>query len=211
MESKSELGALLASEAADPVEPPMGLVPDQAPWTLRAGEASRRLLLDGGRVGLFYLADFRKLSVADRQALLVALSSFAQADGIVMENVSANYMQKVALPEAHYFYAMHMAMEAIHSEAYALMLDLYVSQEVDRAKVLHVVTEMPSVQCSLQAKNAWGKKQIGAEAPVGVLLLAFSFSRPAACRLMSCSSFALIFFRMRGLLPGLSQANDFIT
>jgi len=206
MDSQCERCALLASEAADPV-----LTNRQ--WALYPIKHPELFALAKQAVACFWTVDeldfstdtgdFRKLSVEDRQALLVALSFFAQADGIVMENVSANYMHKVALPEAHYFYAMQMAMEAIHSEVYALMLDLYVSQEVDRARVLQVVTEMPSVQ----AKNAWAKKWIGAEAPVGVLLLA------SCCveGIFFSSSFALIFFfRMRGLLPGLSMANDFI-
>lgn len=149
------------------------------------------------------VSDLQRLSDGERQALLVVLAFFAQADGLVMENVNTNFMSRVALPEAHYFYSMQMAMEAIHAEAYAIMLDLYLSQEAQRERTLSRVRALASVN----KKNEWVEQWMRADRPFAVHLAAFCCVEA----IFFSSSFALIFhIRRRKLLPGLSQANDFI-
>ena len=149
------------------------------------------------------VTDMQRLGAGEKEALLVVLAFFAQADGLVMENISTNFMSRVALPEAQYFYGMQMAMEAIHAEAYAIMLDLYLSQEAQRERVLTRVRALPSVV----AKNVWAARWMRAGRPFGVHLVAFCCVEA----IFFSSSFALIFhIRRRKLLPGLSQANDFI-
>ena len=144
------------------------------------------------------------LSLAEHASLLVALGFFAQADGLVMENVSGNFMPRIALPEAQYFYSIQMAMEAIHSEAYSLMLDTYLSNSMTREATLKHVQTLPSVK----AKNDWAIQWMKSDRPFAVQVVAFCCVEA----IFFSSSFALIFyFRKRGLLPGLSQANDYIS
>ena len=150
------------------------------------------------------LADMSKLTSQEYTSLLVALGFFAQADGLVMENVSGNFMPSVALPEAQYFYAMQMAMEAIHSEAYSLMLDTYLSNSLSREEMLKKVQNLQTVK----RKNEWAINWMNSEKPFVSQVIAFCCVEA----IFFSSSFALIFyFRKRGLLPGLSQANDYIS
>ena len=150
------------------------------------------------------MGQMAKLTPAEYASLLVALGFFAQADGLVMENVSGNFMPRVALPEAHYFYAIQMAMEAIHSEAYSLMLDTYLANSLTREETLKKVQNFQSVK----SKNEWAIKWMKSQRPFVIQVIAFCCVEA----IFFSSSFALIFyFRKRGLLPGLSQANDYIS
>eukprot|EP00439_Symbiodinium_sp_Y106_P008799 s10110_g1.t1 len=48
------------------------------------------------------------------------LAFFAASDGIVLENLAAQFSTEVQIPEVKAFYGFQIAMENIHSETYSL-------------------------------------------------------------------------------------------
>lgn len=54
------------------------------------------------------------------------LAFFAASDGIVIENLAAQFSMEVQIPEARAFYGFQIAMENIHSETYSLLIEQYI-------------------------------------------------------------------------------------
>jgi ribonucleoside-diphosphate reductase beta chain len=74
------------------------------------------------------------------------LAFFAASDGIVNENLAVNFMSEVQLPEARCFYGFQIMMENIHSETYALLIDTYIKDPVEKDRLFHAVDTIPCVQ-----------------------------------------------------------------
>ena len=70
------------------------------------------------------LKDWQLLSNSERYFIKHVLAFFAASDGIVLENLAAQFCAEVQIPEARAFYGFQMAMENIHSETYSLLIDL---------------------------------------------------------------------------------------
>eukprot|EP00434_Breviolum_minutum_P004264 symbB.v1.2.003760.t1/scaffold207.1/size268535/7 len=60
--------------------------------------------------------DWEKLSEGERHFVKHVLAFFAASDGIVLENLAAQFSTEVQIPEARAFYGFQIAMENIHSE-----------------------------------------------------------------------------------------------
>ena len=133
------------------------------------------------------------------------LGFFAGSDGIVMENLGLRFMNEVQLPEAKFFYTTQLFMEAIHSETYSLLIDTYIE---DRAEKLDVLQSIQNVPC-IQKKAAWACQWIGSEeADFPTRLLAFAIVEGVFFSGAFCSIFWL---KQRGLMPGLTTSNEFIS
>ena len=141
----------------------------------------------------------------ERHYLSHILAFFAEADGIVNENLLTRFMTDVQLPEAQYFYAFQMVIENIHSETYQLILDAYIDDAQEKERLLCGSTTIPVVQ----KKAEWAQKWISSkDATFADRLLAFICIEG----IFFSGAFAAIFYiRKRGLLPGLTQANSFIS
>jgi ribonucleoside-diphosphate reductase subunit M2 len=133
------------------------------------------------------------------------LAFFAQADGIVNENLLLRFQQDVQFLEAQYFYQFQGMIENVHAEVYAMLIDVYVSDPAKREYLFNAIDNVPCVR----RKAEWALKWIESDtASFGERLLAF------ACveGIFFSGSFAAIFWlRKRGLLKGLAQANDLIS
>lgn len=148
---------------------------------------------------------FQKLSANEQHFIKMVLAFFAGSDGIVIENLGVRFMNEIQVPEIRAFYAFQISIETIHSETYSLMIDVLVDNPEEKAHLFKAVDTVPSI-----AKKAqWASKWIEDErADFATRLVAF------ACveGIFFSGSFAAIFWlKKRGLLPGLSFANELIS
>ena len=80
-------------------------------------------------------AHWAQLAAGERHFVSSVLAFFASSDGIVLENLAQRFTADVCLPEARCFYGFQMAMESIHQEAYSLLIDEYVRDPAERARL----------------------------------------------------------------------------
>lgn len=149
--------------------------------------------------------DWEKLSDNERYFIKNVLAFFAAQDLIVSENLDTRFTQDVKVPEALAFYAFQDAMEYIHSESYALMLDTYVKDGAEKTKLFNAMHTLPWVK----QKADWALKWVNnKEAPFAQRLLAFAIVEGV---LFSGSFCAIYWLKERGLMPGLTTFNEFIS
>ncbi|RKO94512.1 beta subunit of ribonucleotide reductase [Blyttiomyces helicus] len=148
-----------------------------------------------------------KTKMTDDERFFVenVLAFFANSDGIVNENLIEHFERDVQIIEAKYFYRFQGTIENIHAEAYALLIDTYIDDDVKKDYLFNAIENIPCVK----KKAEWALKWISnEESTFGERLLAF------ACveGIFFSGSFAAIFWlRKRNLLPGLAQANTLIS
>jgi ribonucleoside-diphosphate reductase subunit M2 len=141
-----------------------------------------------------------KLTDDERHFISHVLAFFAASDGIVMENLASRFLQEVQLPEARAFYCFQLAIEAVHSETYALLLDTYIKDTAQKHHLFRAVETIPTVQ----QKADWAVKWIGSESTFAERLVAFA----AVEGIFFSGSFcALFWLKKRGLMPGLTFSN----
>lgn len=103
------------------------------------------------------LNDWReKLNDNERYFIKNVLAFFAGSDGIVNENLVANFYNEVELPEARSFYTIQMMMETIHSETYSLLIDTYINDTQEKSKLFNAIETIPAVK----KKADWALKWI---------------------------------------------------
>jgi hypothetical protein len=78
------------------------------------------------------LKDWKKLNDDEKFFIKNVLAFFAGSDELVNMNLSDNLIPKIGIKEAVSFYRFQMAMEDIHSHAYALQLDTLFSDEEEK-------------------------------------------------------------------------------
>lgn len=150
------------------------------------------------------LTDFEKLNDNEKHFINHVLAFFAASDGIVMENLSQRFSRDVPKPEVRAFYAFQDAMEAIHSQTYSLLIETYVKDPVEKDRLFNAVTNFPAIK----EKADWAIQWIdNKEASFQQRLVAFSIVEGI---FFSASFCAIFWMRERGLLPGLSFANQLI-
>ena len=151
------------------------------------------------------LNDWASLTDDERHFISMTLAFFAGSDGIVMENISLRFLNDVKVAEARAFYSFQSAMESIHSEMYSILIETYIKDTDEKSKLFRAIDNFPGI-----AKKArWAERWIGDEdASFASRLVAF------ACveGIFFSSSFASIYWiKKRGLMPGLTLSNEFIS
>ncbi len=149
--------------------------------------------------------DWNKLNSDEQQFIKMVLAFFAASDGLVLENLANRFMGDVQLSEARAFYGFQIAMENIHSEMYSLLIDTYIHDSTEKTKLFEATQNYPCI-----AKKAdWAKKWIGDESSsFASRLVAFA----AIEGIFFSASFASIYWiKKRGLMPGLTLSNEFIS
>jgi len=151
------------------------------------------------------LNDWANLTDDERHFISMTLAFFAGSDGIVMENISLRFLNDVKVSEARSFYAFQSAMESIHSEMYSILIDTYIKDTDEKNKLFKAIDNFPCIT----TKAKWAQKWIGDDdASFASRLMAF------ACveGIFFSSSFASIYWiKKRGLMPGLTLSNEFIS
>lgn len=146
-----------------------------------------------------------KMSDDEKYFVFMILAFFAGSDGIVLENLCERFMRDIDQPEVRAFYSFQMAMEAIHSETYSLLIDTYVQDPDQKMKLFDAINEFDSIN----AKAAWAVKWIEAEQePFLKRLVAFAVVEGVFFSGAFC---AIYWLKKRGLLPGLALSNEFIS
>lgn len=150
------------------------------------------------------LTDWRtKLNDDERYFIKNVLAFFAASDGIVNENLAENFVREVQYPEAKFFYGFQIMMENIHSETYSLLIDTYINDEEEKAKLFNAIDTIDAVKKKAQWALKWIKSDSFAER-----LIAFA----AVEGIFFSGSFCSIFWlKKRGLMPGLSFSNELIS
>lgn len=150
------------------------------------------------------LTDIEKLTQNEKHFITHILAFFAASDGIVMENLSMRFANEVPVPEVRGFYAFQNAIEAIHSDTYSLLIDTYVKDPAEKNILFNAVDNFPAIK----EKADWAIKWINdANAPFAQRLIAFAIVEGV---FFSASFCAIFWLRNRGILPGLSFANQLI-
>lgn len=144
-----------------------------------------------------------KLNDDEKYFIQHVLAFFAASDGIVNENLAVNFMKEVQYPEARCFYGFQIMIENIHSEAYSLLIDTYIKDPVEKDRLFHAIETVPCVS----QKAEWALKWIS-QGSFSERLVAFA----AVEGIFFSGSFCSIFWlKKRGLMPGLSFANELIS
>ncbi|CAM9432758.1 unnamed protein product [Ectocarpus sp. 4 AP-2014] len=148
--------------------------------------------------------DWEALTGNEQHFISMVLAFFAASDGIVMENLVERFSQEVQLPEARCFYGFQIAMESIHQEMYALLLDTYIKDKQERDHLFNAYNDIPCVK----QKADWAMRWIGSDATFAERLVAFA----AVEGVFFSGSFCAIFWlKKRGLMPGLTFSNEMIS
>ncbi|MCB0382186.1 MAG: ribonucleotide-diphosphate reductase subunit beta [Psychroserpens sp.] len=144
-----------------------------------------------------------RLTDDERYFIKHVLAFFAASDGIVNENLAENFVNEVQYSEAKFFYGFQIMMENIHSETYSLLIDTYVKDEKEKAKLFNAIETFPAIK----KKADWALKWI--ESPsFAERLIAFA----AVEGIFFSGSFCSIFWlKKRGLMPGLTFSNELIS
>lgn len=150
------------------------------------------------------MRDWEKLDANTQHFIKHILGFFAASDGILMENLAANFQNEVQWPEAKYFYANQNFMEAIHSETYSLLIDTYIDDKAEKQKLLEAASTIPAIQ----KKAEWALQWLNPKnANFATRLIAFAVVEGIFFSGAFCSIFWL---KKRGLMPGLTTSNEFI-
>jgi len=188
-----------------------------------------------------------KLNDNERYFLKNILAFFAASDGIVNENLVANFYNEVQIPEARQFYTVQMMIESIHAETYALLIDTYIIDAKEKTRLFRAIETIPAIKKKADWTIRWIEEgstlvnSLSEEVTSGIKELklvyenlntemknvntTFDFflkQRPAfAQRLLAFICVEGIFFsgafcaiywlKSRGLMPGLSTANQLIS
>jgi ribonucleoside-diphosphate reductase beta chain len=149
------------------------------------------------------LRDWANLNDNERHFISHILAFFAASDGIVNENLAVNFLSEVQYAEAKFFYGFQVMIENIHSETYSLLIDTYINDQAEKARLF---TALDSIDC-VKKKGEWALKWIESDSFVE-RLIAFA----AVEGIFFSGSFCSIFWlKKRGLLPGLTFSNELIS
>lgn len=148
--------------------------------------------------------DWVKLNENEQMFIKNVLAFFAGSDGIVQENLAARFMNEIQLAEARQFYSIQLMMEACHSEMYSLLIDTYIEDKEEKAKLFRAIETIPCVK----QKAEWAQKWISSrEENFATRLIAFAIVEGI---FFSGSFCAIYWLKERGLMPGLTTSNEFI-
>lgn len=150
------------------------------------------------------ISDWNKLTEPEKHFIGRILAFFAGSDGIVMENLVTRFQGEVSSQVVKLFYSFQNAMEGIHSETYSLLIDTYVKDEEEKAKLFNAINTIPCIE----KKADWALYWMRDHNKFAVRLVAFAcvegiFFSGAFC--------AIFWLKKRGLLPGLTFSNELIS
>ena len=150
------------------------------------------------------LSDWDSLSDNDRYYIKMVLAFFAASDGIVIENLAMRFLTDVQISEARAFYNFQGAMETVHSEMYSLLIDRYIVDRSEKARLFDAINEFPSIK----RKADWAKMHIVNQDSFATRLVAFACVEGIFFSGAFCS---IYWIKKRGLMPGLTYSNELIS
>jgi ribonucleoside-diphosphate reductase subunit M2 len=148
--------------------------------------------------------DWEKLSDNERHFLKHVLAFFAASDGIVIENLAERFIGEIQLAEARTFYAFQIAMEGVHSECYALLIDTLIRDNEEKIRLFNAINTIPCIK----RKAEWALKWINNSNSFAERLVAFACVEGIN---FSGSFCAIFWMKKRGKMPGLTFSNELIS
>jgi len=148
--------------------------------------------------------DWETLSDNEKHFVKHVLAFFAASDGIVLENLAAQFSVEVQIPEARAFYGFQMAMENIHSETYSLLIEQYIKDPEEKNQLFNAIETMPAIR----EKANWAIQWMQKENSFAERIIAFAAVEGI---LFSGSFCAIYWLKKRGLMPGLTFSNELIS
>lgn len=149
--------------------------------------------------------DWANLKDSERHFLKHVLAFFAASDGIVNENLAVNFSNEVQWPEARAFYGFQIMMENIHAETYSLLIDTYIEDDSEKAKLFNAMETIPSVMKKAQWALRWTDSE---RATFAERLIAFA-AVEGIC--FSGSFCAIYWLKQKGIMQGLTFSNELIS
>jgi len=151
------------------------------------------------------LSDWNQLTDNERHFIKHILAFFSSSDGIVLENLAARFMSDVQISEARAFYGFQIAIENIHSEQYSVLIDTYVSDPEEKARLFGAIEHYPCIAKKAKWAMDWVANQT---APFAMRTVAFAIIEG----IFFSASFASIYWlKNRGLMHGLTFSNELIS
>ena len=149
-------------------------------------------------------SDWLNLTDNERKFIKNVLAFFAASDGIVLENLALKFFGEVQIPEVRYFYGVQIMMENVHSETYSILIDTYIKSSEEKDKLFRAIQTIPCVE----KKANWALKWITSSKKFSERLVAFA----AVEGIFFSGSFCAIFWlKKRGIMPGLTFSNEYIS
>jgi ribonucleoside-diphosphate reductase beta chain len=148
-------------------------------------------------------SDWDKLSDNERYYIKHILAFFAGSDGIVAENLALRFYGESESAVVKLFYGFQIAMEGIHSEVYANMIDSFISDKKEKALLFNAINNYPAIK----KKADWCIKYIKSSDDFRERLIAFAVCEGIFFSGAFCSIFWL---KSRGICPVLGLGNQFI-
>lgn len=150
--------------------------------------------------------DWQKLNEGQKRFVETVLAFFAASDGIVNENLGANFFAEIQIPEARCFYGFQIAIENIHAETYSLLIEsLGVSAE-RKKELFRGIQTYPSIAKKAEWALKWTDRT---RATFGERLIAFACVEGIA---FSASFCAIFYLKKQGLMcHGLGKSNELIS
>ena len=150
------------------------------------------------------LVDWGKMSDNERHFISLILAFFACMDGLINENICLRFFNDVQNSEARLFYGFQVAIEGIHQETYANLIDTYIKNPIEQAKLFNAINEYPCVK----KKADWVKDHIQSSGSFAERLVAFICVEGIHFSGAFC---AIYWFKQRNLLKGLCFSNELIS
>jgi ribonucleotide reductase beta subunit family protein with ferritin-like domain len=116
------------------------------------------------------MADWAKLTENEKHFIGRVLAFFAGSDGIVMENLVTRFQGEVPSQVVKLFYSFQNAMEGIHSETYSLLIDTYIKDEAEKAKLFNAIETVPCIG----KKAEWALNWMGSDKSFATRLVGFA-------------------------------------
>lgn len=150
------------------------------------------------------LIHWNNLNSDEKHFIEHVLAFFAASDGIVMENISVNFSTEIQIPEARMFYMIQNFIESVHSETYSLLIDTYIKDPVRKQYLFEAIETIPCIK----NKAEWAMKWMSSNRSFPTRLVAFSIVEGI---FFSGSFCAIYWLKKRGLMPGLTFSNEYIS
>lgn len=101
------------------------------------------------------LEDWKKITDNERHFIKNILAFFASSDGIVNENLIANFYNEIEIAEVRQFYSIQMLMEAVHNETYSLLIDTYVTDTNEKNHLFKAIETIPAIKHKAEWAIKW--------------------------------------------------------
>jgi ribonucleoside-diphosphate reductase subunit M2 len=150
------------------------------------------------------LGDWGKLNDNERHFISLILAFFACMDGLINENICLRFFNDIQNSEIRLFYGFQVAIEGIHQETYANLIDTYINNPIERAKLFNAINEYPCVK----KKADWVKDHIQSSDSFAERLVAFICVEGIHFSGAFC---AIYWFKQKNMLKGLCFSNELIS